>query len=111
MRVTVSVRESVALRIRADSLVSLKSEGLLGDNSVQISVGNIAEDPLGGGGQIPFHESSLLEDVVGAETTRSAAELMAELVGLLRTIRAGDGSIGKLLIEPELYDNHSGANY
>jgi len=105
VRVTLSVADNVSKRIRRDSRVALQTDGLLGDVSVHISMGTADQDVLTAGDLIEFHEASLLDSVVGEEITGNATDLMRELVLVLRTIKKGEGSIGKLLTEPVLYDN------
>jgi len=108
VRVELRVSETIAPRIRDDSRVELRTEGLLGDVAVHISMGNADRDDLPVGELIPFRESSMLGSMVGEEISGSANDLLRELAGILRTIESGEGSLGKLVREPELYDSLTG---
>jgi len=105
VKVTVSVAEKVSRRIREDSSVSLQSDGLLGDVSVHISMGTSESLGLPIDNQIRYLQSSPLEGFVGAEFTGTAGDVLRELVVVLKAIESGEGTVGKLLREPELYDN------
>lgn len=103
--VTLSVAENVSRRIRFNSTVSLQSDGLLGDVSVHITMGSSDSKGLPAGEEIRYLHSSPLDALAGVEITRSASDVLRELVVVLKAIEAGDGTVGKLLREPELYDN------
>ena len=105
VKVTVSVAERVSRRIREDSSVSLESDGLLGDVSVHITMGTSESLELSVNNQIRYLQSSPLEGFVGAEFTGTAGDVLRELVVVLKAIESGEGTVGKLLREPELYDN------
>lgn len=105
VKVTIAINERVMPRIRADSSVSLQSDGLLGDVSVHISMGTDKKKALPPGEEIPYQSTSTLEDFVGAEFSGTATNVLHELVVVLKQIKEGEGTIGKLLREPELYDN------
>lgn len=105
VKVTVSVAERVSRRIREDSSVSLESDGLLGDVSVHITMGTSESLELSVNNQIRYLQSSPLEGFVGAEFTGTAGDVLRELVVVLKAIESGKGTVGKLLREPELYDN------
>lgn len=105
VKVNISIKEGVMRRIRADSSVSLQSDGLLGDVSVHITMGTGKKDQLPPGEEIIYQQTSSLEEFVGAEFSGTANNVLSELVVLLKQIKGGEGTIGKLLREPELYDN------
>ena len=105
VKVMISINEGVMRRIRADSSVSLQSDGLLGDVSVHITMGTSKEEELARGNEITYKPTSPIDDFVGAEFSGSANDVLRELVVVLKQIKGGEGTIGKLLREPELYDN------
>lgn len=105
VKVTVSLAERVSRRIRDDSTVSLQSDGLLGDVSVHISMGTSDSRGLPAGEQIRYLQSSPLEGFVGAEFTGTASDVLRELVVVLKAIESGEGTVGRLLREPDLYNN------
>ena len=105
VKVMISINENVMRRIRADSSVSLQSDGLLGDVSVHITMGTSNEEELAPGKEISYKPTSPIDDFVGAEFSGTANDVLRELVVVLKQIKGGEGTIGKLLREPELYDN------
>ena len=105
VKVMISINEGVMRRIRADSSVSLQSDGLLGDVSVHITMGTSNEEELAPGNEIAYKPTSPIDDFVGAEFSGTANDVLRELVVVLKQIKGGEGTIGKLLREPELYDN------
>ena len=105
VKVTVTVAERISSRIRKDSSVSLQSDGLLGDVSVHIGMGTSDSKDLSPGEEIRYQPSSPIEEFVGAEFTGTASDVLRELVVVLKQIESGKGTVGKLLRNPELYDN------
>ena len=105
VKVTVSLSANISSRIREDSTVSLESDGLLGDVSVHIEMGTSQSEDLAPGEEIKYKPKSAIEGFVGGEITGSASEVLRELVVVLKEIESGKGTVGKLLRNPELYDN------
>jgi phospholipid/cholesterol/gamma-HCH transport system substrate-binding protein len=104
IRLTLAVGVNAARHIRTDSRLWLQTEGLLGDFSVRISAGAIGGEPLEVGSEIPVEERSLLDTVAGPEITKDTTLLMRSAVRVLEEIQRGEGTIGKLLRDPDLYD-------
>lgn len=103
--VTLSVDEEVTPRIRRDSSVWLQTEGLLGDKEVHIGLGTAGQPPLPPGSRIPFVEKSLLEDLAGGEITTNTTNFLELMIAVLQDIQRGEGTIGQLVKNPELYSN------
>ncbi|MEM7230796.1 MAG: MlaD family protein [Planctomycetota bacterium] len=103
--VTFAVDPSAAPRIRADSRLWLETQGLLGDNSVQVSMGTNDQEVLSAGDEIPFEERTMLEGMAGSEFTDRTEALLATMVGILQQIQTGQGTFGQLLTNSELYEN------
>jgi phospholipid/cholesterol/gamma-HCH transport system substrate-binding protein len=100
-----SVQKDYTERIREDSYAWLQTEGLLGDISVHIKLGTAGKEALAAGAQIPYKERSLLEDLAGEKIGQSTADLLQSLMAILGDIQKGEGTLGKFLKDPELYDN------
>jgi phospholipid/cholesterol/gamma-HCH transport system substrate-binding protein len=105
VRVTLAVDERVSKRVRHDSYVTLRSEGLLGDTSVQVTMGTVDVDALSPGSEIDFREQSLLENLAGEDITASANDVIRALVAILQNLQEGQGTIGQLLKNPRLYQD------
>lgn len=108
VKLTLAIESDVAPRIREDSVAWLQTEGLLGDYSVHISLGTIDKDALPPYSQIPFKSRPPFADLVGVELTQQTAVLMNQMVSILRDLQEGQGVLGRLLNDPELYKTLSG---
>jgi phospholipid/cholesterol/gamma-HCH transport system substrate-binding protein len=85
--------------IRSDSLASLVTEGLLGDRYVTVSRG-LTGTVIPKGGVIPAEQQVAMQDILA----RSSA-LMDNLTSLVTQVQKGNGTLGKLINDPALY-NH-----
>ncbi|MBI4604096.1 MAG: MCE family protein [Planctomycetes bacterium] len=105
--VTLSIEEEHAARIRGDSFAWLETQGLLGDQTVRVKVGTAGEEPLEPGSMIPYKERAMLDTFAGAEVRESATYLIKTMVEVLEEVNRGQGTLGQLLKNPELYNNLS----
>jgi phospholipid/cholesterol/gamma-HCH transport system substrate-binding protein len=85
--------------IRSDSSASLVTEGLLGDRYVAVTRG-LTGSVIPKGGVIPAAQQVAMQDILA----RSAA-LMDNLTSLVAQVQKGNGTVGKLMNDPALY-NH-----
>jgi phospholipid/cholesterol/gamma-HCH transport system substrate-binding protein len=92
--------------IRTDSTASLVTQGLLGDRYVTISRG-INGSVLPTNGVIPASESADIKQVVerGADVAQNLSVLSDQLNEIVGKVRRGEGTIGKVLNDPSLYDH------
>ena len=104
VRVTLSIHKRHVERIGTTSTAWLKNEGLLGDTAVHISMGNDASR-LPVGSTIPYRPRYLLEQLAGPETTETTNDFLGTLTAIFKDVRRGEGSLGQLLKNPELYEN------
>jgi phospholipid/cholesterol/gamma-HCH transport system substrate-binding protein len=96
--VVFQVNKTYRDRITTDSIARLGSVSLLGESAVDISPSG-AGTPIPEWGYVPQGKApAQLSDV-----TESANEGVAELTGLIRDIRTGRGTVGKLMTEDQLY--------
>ncbi|UCD57198.1 MAG: MCE family protein [Candidatus Hydrogenedentota bacterium] len=130
VEVVMKISSGQAERIRADSVASIKTMGLMGDRYVEITVGSQEEPVILAGGAIRtselFELGELLESARPAlgnlenaienislltdELTDPRGEVgtILENVKLLTTdIREGQGTMGALLTRDELYERAS----
>lgn len=103
--VTIEVDKSAGPRIRGGSVAWLATQGLLGDTTIQISPGSSLEPPLVPGTRIEFSDRPLLDGIAGKEIRESTSEILSRLLEVLRDVNRGEGTIGRLLKDPELYKN------
>jgi len=92
--------------IRTDSTASLVTQGLLGDRYVTISRG-LTGTVIPTNGVIPASESADIKQVVerGADVAENLSVLSDQLNDIVSKVRRGEGTIGKVLNDPSLY-NH-----
>jgi phospholipid/cholesterol/gamma-HCH transport system substrate-binding protein len=92
-------------QIRTDSSASLVTQGLLGDRYVTISRG-LTGSPIPDKGVVPGAEEAAMKQLVqrGAEVMENLSTLSQDLQGIVGKIQKGNGTLGKLLNDPSLYD-------
>jgi phospholipid/cholesterol/gamma-HCH transport system substrate-binding protein len=92
--------------IRTDSTASLVTQGLLGNRYVTISRG-LTGSVIPTNGVVPASESADIKQVVerGADIAENLSVLSDQLNDIVSKVRRGEGTIGKVLNDPSLY-NH-----
>ena len=126
IHVKMSVVKDESRRIRQDSQATIESKGLLGDKMIVVTVGNPRLPQIPVGGEVPSKEGDdmaammgklgsitvQVEKVVGnlERTTNSLADeklqgnlksSVESMNGILKSVDAGDGYVGKLIKSPE----------
>ncbi|HTS70128.1 MAG TPA: MlaD family protein [Terriglobia bacterium] len=91
--------------IRADSVASVETVGLLGDSYLDITRGTPGQEPVPEGGSVKTAEKADIAAVVQNtnEVIMNLNTLSAKLDDITTQIQAGKGSMGKLLYEDTLY--------
>jgi hypothetical protein len=110
------LRAQYAGRLYNDATAQLVSSGLLGSKVVAISPGNPASGPLASGeirGLRPFNFETAAAEL--SDTTRDVKGLVAdvkkltnEATELVKDVRTGDGTLGKLVKDDDLYRDLKG---
>jgi phospholipid/cholesterol/gamma-HCH transport system substrate-binding protein len=92
--------------IRTDSRASLVTEGLLGDQYVNITRGLTGAE-IPDNGVVPSEEVPDIKQVVqrGADLMQTLGALTVDVQGVVTKIQKGNGTLGKLMNDPSLY-NH-----
>jgi phospholipid/cholesterol/gamma-HCH transport system substrate-binding protein len=92
--------------IRTDSVASLVTQGLLGSRYVSISRGYSGE-VLAPGSTVQASEEIAIKDVVqrGADLVQNLGVLTQDVSGVVDKLKGGQGTLGKLLNDPTLYNN------
>jgi phospholipid/cholesterol/gamma-HCH transport system substrate-binding protein len=105
----VEVRMKVGTRylsnLRRDSVVSLRTAGVLGETFVDIDSTKSKKGEVQDGDELPIVEKPALEDVVeSSQATLVNMQLLLQRADrILGAVENGEGSIGKLLKDDELY--------
>jgi phospholipid/cholesterol/gamma-HCH transport system substrate-binding protein len=92
--------------IRADSVASVNTVGLLGDSYVDITRGTGAQEPIADGGTVKTAERADIAAVMqnSNQVITSINSLSAKLEDITTQIHSGKGSVGKLIYDQSLYN-------
>ena len=110
LRLTLAVDATVREQIRRDSRGRLRTLGLLGDKVFDITPGTPRTPPLAEGDTVTVVQALDYEAVIA-----QASEAVNDMVALTRDLRVitgglakGEGTVGQLLTNRELYDQLNG---
>ena len=100
------VDADLATLIRSDSTASVRTQGLLGDIYVEIALGGPKADPLPPNrpleGIVPV---DIKEVISGSSVTLGElSRALKNVNGMLTKISEGQGSVGRLVTDPSLYN-------
>jgi phospholipid/cholesterol/gamma-HCH transport system substrate-binding protein len=106
LKVTVKVDERVREQIRSDSRAKLRTMGLLGDKTLDISPGTVPNAVLEPGDTIEVAPSLDYEQVLAqaAGAVGDMVQLTADLRSITGGLVRGEGTMGQLLSNRTLYD-------
>src|SRR5271165_2864530 len=102
MKITTKYKETM----RSDCRVSLNTAGVLGEVFVDVDCRQAKGGPLVTGAELPTEDVPQLQDVVRASqgTLQNVDTLVKRLDNILTFIQSGQGSIGKVIYDPALFD-------
>jgi phospholipid/cholesterol/gamma-HCH transport system substrate-binding protein len=105
--VTISVTKRIQGLIKRDSHASIMTMGLLGDKYMELTAGSPVSPPLKPGELIKGASQIEFTDIV--ETSASVFEKMSDFLKrmdvLMSKIEEGQGTVGKFLSDPAIYNN------
>jgi phospholipid/cholesterol/gamma-HCH transport system substrate-binding protein len=107
-RVEVSMRIKTEIKrfIRKNSIASIETEGLVGNKIVMITMGSDSFEPITDGGIIqskePLGFAAVIEETQGI--LAFTKEMTKDLSEVMNKINRGEGTIGKILNDEELYN-------
>lgn len=108
--VVVSMRISTRYikALHKDSLVSLSTVGVLGDTVVDIDSAKAVGPQLANGDTLAVSQSPSIQTIIKSsdETLQQVTLVLAKLNSIAQSINHGDGTIGMLVKNPQLY-NHA----
>jgi phospholipid/cholesterol/gamma-HCH transport system substrate-binding protein len=106
LKVTVKIDERVREQIRSDSRAKLRTMGLLGDKTLDISPGTVPNAVLEPGDTIEVSPSLDYEQVLAqaAGAVGDMVQLTADLRSITGGLVRGEGTMGQLLSNRTLYD-------
>src|SRR5689334_7190894 len=92
-------------RIRTDSIATLKTAGVLGDNVIDISPGTRAGTPISDGGKIQSVAQKSVGDILNTAQTAmgNVNDISKNVNEMISELRAGKGTAGRFLRDETLY--------
>jgi phospholipid/cholesterol/gamma-HCH transport system substrate-binding protein len=105
IEVTMRINKKFRQNIRTDSTASLITEGLLGNRYVSITRG-LEGEPVADNGTVPGKEEKAMKEIVerGADLMENLSALSSQVGDIVGKLRQGQGTLGKLLSDQELYN-------
>ena len=106
VEVTMKVNTRYRQNLRKDSVTSLETAGVLGSTYIDIDSSTTRAPEALDGDTLPVREHPDLQDVVRASqsTLQNMDALLKRLDRIVAFVESGQGSIGKLIYEPSLYN-------
>ncbi len=107
VEVSMNLQTDIQRFIRTDTKATIETEGLVGNKVVVLKIGSSAAEPVKDGGYIQSEEplgfSAIIAQTEGViQYTKNMTKDLSEIVG---RVNRGEGSIGKLLTDEELYND------
>jgi phospholipid/cholesterol/gamma-HCH transport system substrate-binding protein len=106
VKVVMKLNERYAVDLKKDSKASLSTVGVLGDTVVDINSQFAVGPRLQDGDELKTLETPSLSDVVKASqgTIESLNVILAKVNVLVDDLQSGKGTIGQLIVNPDLYN-------
>jgi phospholipid/cholesterol/gamma-HCH transport system substrate-binding protein len=106
VEVIMKVNTKYAFGLRKDSMTTLATAGVLGETYVDINSTFAKGPPAQDGDTLPTRDHPDIQDVVRASqgTLQNMDALLKRLDRIVAFVESGQGSIGKLIYDPGLYD-------
>jgi phospholipid/cholesterol/gamma-HCH transport system substrate-binding protein len=107
MKITTKYSDTMA----ADCQASLNTAGVLGEVFVDLDCRGAKGGPLLNGAELPTQDVAQLQDVVRASqgTLQNIDTLVKRLDNILSYVQSGQGSIGKIIYDPALFNRANDA--
>jgi len=109
VEVVMQVSQEYQDQVRADSVATMETVGLLGESYVDISRGGAGQAVVPEGGEIKTSEEADIKAVVqnANDVISNLRVLSSKLNDITTQIQAGKGSLGKLIYDQSLYNRMS----
>lgn len=106
VELTMKITTKYADTMRNDCQLALTTAGVLGEVFIDLDCRAAKGGPLQAGDELPTRDVPQLQDVVRASqgTIQNVDVLVRRLNDILSYIQSGQGSIGKIIYDPSLYD-------
>jgi phospholipid/cholesterol/gamma-HCH transport system substrate-binding protein len=106
VEVAMKITTKYADTMRSDCQVELTTAGVLGEVFVDLDCRQAQGGPMRTGAELPTRDVAQLQDVVRASqgTLENIDTLVKRLDSILTYIQSGQGSIGKVIYDPSLFN-------
>jgi phospholipid/cholesterol/gamma-HCH transport system substrate-binding protein len=106
LSIQLSIAREVQNYIRTDSYARIRTQGVLGDKYVDITVGTPTLPIIQPGDTIPSISAVEFEDLLttAANTLEGVQGLIENLRDITAALAQGEGTLGELLTDPRLYN-------
>jgi phospholipid/cholesterol/gamma-HCH transport system substrate-binding protein len=106
IRVEMKLNPNFNSSVRTDTLAALATVGVLGDTVVDLDSKTATGPPISDGAELHPTETPSIQDVVKASqgTIESVNLILAKLDRIIEGLQNGEGSAGKLIKDPMLYN-------
>lgn len=103
LKVEISVDRRYGRRVRADSLASIKTLGLLGDKYVEVSSGSPEAPLILSGGEIPAAIATDMDRLLttSGDLMENVVAVSLSLRSILSRVERGEGLLGALLLDTD----------
>lgn len=99
IEVIMEVRSGIRQRIKTDSIPAVRTQGMLGDRYIDVSMGTETAEPLPEGEVLKGNAASDFD-----ATLRQASEVLSETEKVLNAVNEKEGTVGQLFHDQALYD-------
>jgi phospholipid/cholesterol/gamma-HCH transport system substrate-binding protein len=109
VEIVMGVARTYQHEIRADSVASIETVGLLGESYVDITRGSLSQEVIPEGGVLKSSDEADIKRVVqnADDVIINLRVLSAKLNDITGQIQSGKGLVGKLIYDPTLYNHLS----
>ena len=106
VEVTMKITTKYADTMKSDCEVELTTAGVLGEVFVDMDCRRVQGAPMQNGVELPTKDVPQLQDVIRASqgTLENVDSLVKRLDSILTYIQSGQGSIGKVIYDPSLFN-------
>ena len=107
VRVVMSLDENARRFIKVDARASIGSEGLMGNKIVSISPGTPGNKEIQNNGVLATNQPIDMDDILLklSLTADNASAITGDMAEIMRNIREGKGTIGRLVMDSVYADN------
>ncbi|MCK4857088.1 MAG: MCE family protein [candidate division Zixibacteria bacterium] len=105
LEVTVRINKAVMRKIRKDSKAFIGTMGLLGDKTIEITIGSLDSPVLGEGEVIKAGRALSIENILteGGDLVDNIREASRHAREVLEKINKGTGTLGLFVNDPDIY--------